>query len=117
MKNFEKYVPAKDREAAFYQFCARQESCKSCVLSSFSESTPTACAFAWLDIDFEEEKPMPCPFCGAATEIEIDENGGYSIACIHCEYGSPVYNESEYAIEHHNRICRAVAAAKESEVK
>ena len=64
-----------------------------------------------------DEKPMGCPFCGASTEVVIDECGCYSISCIHCEYGSPAYNEEKYAIEAHNRICRAVAAYKESEVK
>ena len=64
-----------------------------------------------------DEKPMGCPFCGSSTEVAIDECGCYSISCIHCEYGSPAYNKMEYAIVAHNRICRAVAAYKESEVK
>ena len=76
------------------------------------------CAMKWMLLDEDEaDKPMRCPFCGSSTEVVIDECGCYAISCIHCEYGSPAYNEDKYAIEAHNRICRAVAAYKESEVK
>lgn len=115
MKNSEKYRTIGERVKAHLEWCNAGRTCKDPDSDRCDE-----CAFRWLERDddkLDDEKPMKCPFCGSSTEVVIDECGCYSISCIHCEYGSPAYNEDKYAIEAHNRICRAVAAYKESEVK
>ena len=115
MKNFEKYKTALERSKALHAFCGKN-TCDKCALGNLNRNV-IDCQFAWLDLEAEKDEPMGCPFCGSSTEVVIDECGCYSISCIHCEYGSPAYNEEKYAIVNHNRICRAVAAYKESEVK
>ena len=115
MKNFEKYKTALERSKALHAFCGKN-TCDKCALGNLNRNV-IDCQFAWLDLEAEEDEPMGCPFCGSSTEVVIDECGCYSISCIHCEYGSPAYNEEKYAIEAHNRICRAVAAYNKSEVK
>lgn len=115
MKNFEKYKTALERSRALSAFCGKN-TCDKCALGNLNRNV-IDCQFAWLDLEAEEDEPMDCPFCGSSTEVVIDECGCYSISCIHCEYCSPAYNEDKYAIEAHNRICRAVAAYNESEVK
>ena len=115
MKNFEKYKTALERSKALHAFCGKN-TCDKCALGNLNRNV-IDCQFAWLDLEAEKDEPMGCPFCGASTEVVIDECGCYSISCIHCEYGSPAYNEEKYAIAAHNRICRAVAAYNKSEVK
>ena len=115
MKNFEKYKTALERSKALHAFCGKN-TCDKCALGNLNRNV-IDCQFAWLDLEAEKDEPMGCPFCGSSTEVVIDECGCYSISCIHCEYGSPAYNEEKYAIENHNRICRAVAAYNKSEVK
>lgn len=77
------------------------------------------------NIEAEKEKPMPCPFCGGECELhEIWDNEeckgvGFDVRCNKCEYRSPeaVEHDGSDAIDAHNRVCKAVAAYKESEVK
>lgn len=54
----------------------------------------------------------PCPFCMGATEVITDEQGYYGVSCIHCDYTSERYEQLIYAIAAHNRVYRAVSAAK-----
>lgn len=103
MTNGEKYKTAKERHEAFNEY-----------LSNVGEEKEIIDPFDWLELKAEEEKPMNCPFCGANTEVVIDECGCYVVSCTHCEYGSPAYNKDEFAISAHNRVCKAVAAHKEN---
>ena len=56
------------------------------------------------------DKPEPCPFCGGETEIVT--GSGYQVSCIHCNYTSAGYRNKDDAISAHNRVARAVKAAK-----
>ena len=115
MKNFEKYKTAKERHAAFREWCYGKR-CVKCDLRDVR--CGQYCAFAWLDLEVEEEKPMPCPFCGKECSSSVcrEDNCGV-VACNYCGYRSSHTATREGAILNHNRICRSVAAYKESEVK
>lgn len=117
MRNFEKYKTAEERDAAFGRFCIDKE-CKNCELVNSKGSIN--CSFAWLDLEAEEEKPLPCPFCGSECELhEIWDKGecksaGYDVRCTMCEYRSPMackYDGSD-AIAAHNRVAKAVMDAE-----
>ena len=102
--NEQKYKTAEERVKAFLS--QREVS---------SIATVIANDFAhWLALE-AEEKPEPCPFCGGTTEVTTDEQGYYGVSCIHCDYTSERYEQSIYAIAAHNRVARAVRAARESE--
>ena len=62
MKNFEKYKTALERTSALREFCGKN-TCNKCALGNLNRNV-IDCQFAWLDLEAEEEKPMPCPFCG-----------------------------------------------------
>lgn len=117
MKNFEKYKTAEDRDHTFDQFCERQESCAHCALNSSKTASLTSCAFAWLDLEAEEEKPMACPYCGGdAIVVNNEENGFWHVSCGICFSASKEYADKSAAIERYNSICRAVKAAKEGDM-
>lgn len=118
MTNGEKYKTAKERLIAFESWCKciTCGSCEGCELKDIHIECKNGlvCPLLWPYLEAEEEKPMNCPFCGANTEVVIDECGCYVVSCTHCEYGSPAYNKDEFAISAHNRVCKAVAAYKEN---
>lgn len=125
MKNFEKYKTADGRAYAFMNFCNANSPCGKCQLNNVAATRP-GCAFAWLDLEVEEEKPEPCYGCGrelterdiAHKSEQVGEYSGWSIHCAQCGYRSPYAARKYEAIAAHNRTCRAVKAAnKESEVK
>ena len=117
MKNFEKYKTADERAHAFDNFCNGRTPCDKCKLNN-SAAKRLGCAYAWLDLEVEEEKPMPCPFCGKECSSSVcrEDNCGV-VACNYCGYRSSHTATREGAILNHNRICRAVAAYNKSEVK
>lgn len=55
----------------------------------------------------EEEKPLPCPFCGRDVEVHLDAPEEW-VSC-QCGYSSKMGN---CAIANHNRVARAVIEAK-----
>lgn len=108
--NAERYKTAEERHKAHFAWCKANKSKAKC-----DEYMPCIkCAFRWLELEARNEDLMPCPFCGGDTEVVIDECGCYCVSCIHCEYGSPAYNEKEYAVAAHNSVRKAVEAYKES---
>ena len=126
MKNFEKYKTAKDRAIAFDTWCKciTSGTCEGCELKDIHIECKNGlvCPLAWLDLEAEEEKPMPCPFCGDDCHLQGDAMR--YVACNHCGYESRPFDwkdnpaEAEViAIAAHNRVCKAVAAYKEGEVK
>lgn len=117
MKNFEKYKTAKERHEAFYKFC-QGKTCDRCVLGCNHYKSAISCALEWIDLESEEEKPLPCPFCGKECSSSVcrEDNCGV-VACNYCGYRSSHTATREGAILNHNRICRAVAAYNKSEVK
>ena len=113
MLNQDKYKTAKERVKAF--LTQREVS---------SIATVIANEFAhWLALEAEEEKPEPCPFCGGETHINLGHlRAGvlhYWVDCIspECMYRSAHYTDKDAAIAAHNRVARAVMAAKENEVR
>ena len=101
MTNEEKYKTVEERVKAFL---AKRE------MSSIA--TLIANEFAhWLALEVEEERPEPCPFCGANCEVIGAIN--HRVKCSGCNYESIMYIDKEKVIAAHNRVCRAVKAAGE----
>lgn len=115
MKNFEKYKTSKERHEAFYKFC-QGKTCDRCVLGCNHYKSAISCALEWIDLDAEKDEPMDCPFCGGHIIGTSRTARGVSLLCS-CGYASCKYDTLQEAVVAHNRICRAVAAYKESEVK
>lgn len=110
MTNAEKYKTAKERLKALDKWCdsgVRQGSYGKCLASGC-----IACALKWLELEAEEEKPLPCPFCGG----EVDVISTSEINIVSCAKGCGYYSKSseskESAIAAHNRIARAVRSAE-----
>ena len=119
MTNAEKYKTAKERSDMMRVFCDKHVCCKCPVrrMDAFD------CSFAWLEREAEEEKPLPCPFCGR----EIHGNSGhlradqvhYWFECVsaECMYRSAHFLTEAEALAAHNRVASAVMATKEGKVK
>ena len=120
MKNFEKFKTTRERFDEFFKVCASSR-CDLCKLSGNNRHGSSAeCALAWLDLEAETEddNPMPCPFCEGECSINTSQ-GRVCIECdnLICLYFSGSYSTKSDAIAAHNRMCKAVAAYKEGEVK
>lgn len=116
MTNEQKYKTPDERIKAFDDFCKGQgDRCNHCEIARkrLSISRRSECVVYWLALEAEDEKPEQCPFCGGTTEVTKDEQGYYGVSCIHCDYTSERYEQYIYAIAAHNRVARAVSAAKE----
>ena len=114
VKNFEKYKTALERSNALRAFCGKN-TCDKCVLGNLNRNV-IDCQFEWLELEAEEEKPMACPFCGYQIAGTKGTAKGVSLVCA-CGYSSGGYSTVDGAIAAHNRVCRAVAEYRESEVK
>lgn len=104
MTNGEKYKSAEERTRAFVEFCNAdaETGCNGC---RFRERN-SHCEFMWLELEAEDEKLEPCPFCGE----ECACGGGY-VECLNdnCCYSSGNRNRSDAeAVAAHNRVARAV---------
>ena len=122
MLNQDKYKTADERNNAFNEWCFNRD-CESCNLKAHNIDGGAVCRFYWLALEAEEEKPEPCPFCGGETHINLGHlKAGvvhYWVDCIspECMYRSAHYTDKDTAIAAHDRVARAVMAAKESEVR
>ena len=124
MLNQDKYKTAEERVKVFTEWCRRKSSCGKCEFHKFTRGCAGGgCEFYWLALEAEEEKPEPCPFCDGETHINLGHlKAGvvhYWVDCIspECMYRSAHYTDKDAAIAAHNRVARAVMAAKESEVR
>ena len=63
MLNQDKYKTPEERDNAFNKWCFNRD-CKSCNLKAHNIDGDAGCRFYWLDLEADEEKPEPCPFCG-----------------------------------------------------
>ena len=116
MTNGEKFKTAEERAKAFTKWCEEKQKtaigkvakheCSDCPLD---ERTP-CCFFFWLDLEAEEEKPLPCPFCGREVSVHTDAPEEW-VSC-ECGYSSKMMNHG-CSIAAHNRVARAMLAAKE----
>lgn len=121
MKNSEKFKTAEERAKAFTKWCAEKQKtaigkvakheCSDCPLD---EHTP-CCFFFWLDLEAEEEKPLPCPFCGSNTVVKsnvtVRHVDNHLVECTNCQYRSEEKFDRDCAIAAHNRVARAVMEA------
>ena len=90
MTNAEKYKTAEERMKAYAALCENHRDCENC--PAHTGSAYPQCAFHWLELDAEEEKPLPCPFCGE-NKIDIfetdfglsDEPYVYVVKCFSCK--------------------------------
>ena len=99
MTNEEKYKTPEERNEAFHRFCANVNDCSICPLGK----TPgLRCPFAWLALE-AEEKPLPCPFCGADGKITELKEGGFRAFCWECLSASGAYSTKADAIAAWNR--------------
>ena len=122
MLNSEKFKTANERAKAFTDFCDAR-TCDKCEMKELPEEYTTDCCLAfWLELEAEEEKPLPCPFCGGNVIIEDTStnsvNDGWCVECPKddCMYSSGIKRTRDEAISAHNRVAKAAMAAKESEV-
>ena len=62
---------------------------------------------------YDANTPMPCPFCGDECHVESMTNHA-NVSCDDddCGYKSCSKSSRAEAIAVHNRVCRAVKAAK-----
>ena len=105
MTNEQKFTNAEERNAAYRAY-----------ITDFTK--PIIGQFEWLALEADEEKPEPCFFCGNKyLAITKDGNNRWSVSCTACLYESRHHADRDTAIAAHNRVARAVMAAKESEVK
>lgn len=64
MNNEEKYKTPQERDTAFRRFCDERLCNPECPCNTIDAN----CRFIWLTLE-AEEKPLPCPFCGAEAEV------------------------------------------------
>ena len=101
MTNEQKFTNAEERNAAYRAY-----------ITDFTR--PIIGQFEWLALEAEEEKPEPCFFCGNKyLAITKDGNNLWSVSCTACLYESRHHADRDTAISAHNRMARAVMAAKE----
>lgn len=114
MTNAQKYKTAEERKAAHTEYCKGK---LDCLDDRGNDTKCTDCAFNWLALEAEDEKLEPCPFCGSETFVNTHSEG-HEVRCEtrHCYVGR-TFECRTAAIAAHNRVARAVRAAKESEAK
>lgn len=121
MTNAEKFKTADERARALTKWCAGKQKtaigkvakheCSDCPLD---EHAP-CCFFFWLDLEAEDEKQLPCPFCGS-TDVVIQDVGGFELACQGCGFHTPSYMVLEKLTSEYQRVARAVMEAGKKEV-
>ena len=123
MTNEQKYKTPDERNHAFNKWCFSMD-CESCKLRAHNSAGGAGCRFYWLALEAEEEKPEPCPFCHKEVVVGFSENIHkevyHQVWCSdveRCGYECVMKKTETEAIAAHNRVCRAVKAAKEGEVK
>lgn len=108
MKNSERYKSVKERLDAFRNLCNR---CGTLMeVSGFAQ---------WLDLEADEEKPMPCFYCGGNVNVYDYNRVGHTVKFICDKCGAELslnVNKAD-AVAAHNRVCKAVAEYKKGEVK
>ena len=115
MKNCEKYKTADERAKALRVFCNSNKTCKRCTLYDAIDDVRN-CAFHWLELEAnDDEKPLPCPFCGG--ECNVIGYVNHRVKCMSCNYESIMDSDRDKVVAAHDRLYRAVMAAKESEAR
>ena len=124
VKNEQKFKTAEERVKAFGEFC-KNEFCNQCnhldCKLHKQGSAILHCYDGWLSLEADEEKPEPCPFCGNPCSVCASTHYEHRIVCnnLECGYHSQAFPKESDAdlIAAHNRVARAVRAAKEGGMK
>ena len=105
MTNEEKYKTTEERMDAFDAFCDQYKTCKDCHLFTvIRHGGRSGCVFNWLALEAEEEKPLPCPFCGGEAEVVWPKpTDGVLVRCKDCYSKSMLFGIKEEAIAAWNR--------------
>lgn len=110
MTNAEKYKTTEERFKALNKWCdsgVKQGSSK-CLSNGCIK-----CTLKWLELEAEEEEPLPCPFCGGGVDV-ISTSDINLVSCAKgCGYYSKGCESTESAIAAHNRVARAVRVGRE----
>lgn len=111
MKNFEKFN-IKERVLAFQKICMPYATCIGCKFCG-KHLDQLECFSHWLDLEAEEEKPLPCPFCG--SECGVLERGMVYCMNVNNACGYKVWREGlspDDMVKEHNRVAKAVMGTK-----
>lgn len=110
MTNGEKYKDIEERTKKFLEFCNAQSCCTRCLLYDKC-SRGVECAYAWEELEYEEEL-LPCPFCGGEATInpiynDVPETGLmvtlHHVRCPICDARTGDCDTEEKAIKQWNR--------------
>lgn len=106
MTNYEKYPTAEERAKGFETFCA-EHICETCPLNGIKpDCGDSRGQFAWLDLEAEEEKPLPCPLCGGRMGVH-----GPHLKCVRCRLSIFYGTTTKEVVSAFNRIARAMMDA------
>ena len=84
--NSEKFKTVEERTIEFNKFCNGK--CKGCKILAAKKDQPTLnCTCVWLEMEADEEKLLPCPFCGSEDDVKVFSriSSGYKLYGIRCE--------------------------------
>lgn len=108
MTNEEKYKTPIERYAKYRAFCKQTPGCHDCPAKMCEiPQGGGGCYFVWLTLEAEEEKPLPCPCCGAEVKVfhisrsELDQ--GYHVFCGRCGLQTEVESTPDKAVALWNR--------------
>lgn len=102
MTNEERYRAPVERAKAFRKFCISMK-CAECECTKQRKTGLSLCGFAWLTLEAEEDKPLPCPCCGHEASIITDnDKGSFTVGCGACGCQLTRFSR-EHAIEAWNR--------------
>lgn len=102
MTNEQKYKTPEERTKALNEFCLGYTDCKrdgrDCPCLSLSGN----CAYNWLTLEAEEEKPLPCPFCDYPSPYLHNDGERWLVDCGAC--GAQIFRATrESAVAAWNR--------------
>lgn len=100
MTNEQKFKTPEERNKAFHRYCKSVNDCSACPLGRMPM---LRCTFAWLALEAEEDKPLPCPFCGSEAQVVIIAPTGVYVRCKECGAFVATFNTKADAIAAWNR--------------
>lgn len=104
MTNEQKYKTPEERAEAFSKFCCISRKCDDCACAKQGKKGISLCEFKWLTLEAEEEKPLPCPFCGSKDIKVIQATvSGYVATCNDCWAASRAETTKADAVAAWNR--------------
>lgn len=104
MTNGEKYVTAHERAEAFRKYCEKTHDIAGgpCV----TQERCSICSLKWLDLECEEEKPLPCPFCASGETKVVGINHAKKVLCECCKAEGSEKDSTEQAVEAWNTVVK-----------